>query len=68
MSSDIVTEITSNLLLATAPGNISIAKKDSGFSKESVINVSQILTIDKSVLVEKVGKLSDKKYRYLMRA
>lgn len=57
----IVAIVTSNLRLANAPGNISITKKDSGLSKESVINVSQILTIDKSFLVEKIGRLSDKK-------
>ncbi|MBU0655694.1 MAG: type II toxin-antitoxin system PemK/MazF family toxin [Gammaproteobacteria bacterium] len=57
----IVATITSNLRLATAPGNISIAKRDSGLSKESVINVSQILTIDKSFLIEKVGRLPEKK-------
>jgi mRNA interferase MazF len=47
--------------LANAPGNISIAKRDSGLLKESVINVSQVLTINKSFLVEKVGRLPDKK-------
>ncbi|EIJ33140.1 type II toxin-antitoxin system PemK/MazF family toxin [Thiothrix nivea] len=57
----IVAIVTSNLRLANAPGNISIAKRDSGLSKESVINVSQILTLDKSFLVEKVGRLPDKK-------
>jgi mRNA interferase MazF len=57
----IVAVVTSNLRLANAPGNISIAKKDSDLSRESVINVSQILTIDKSFLIEKVGRLPDKK-------
>ncbi|MEZ5476866.1 MAG: type II toxin-antitoxin system PemK/MazF family toxin [Thiolinea sp.] len=57
----IVAIVTSNLRLTNAPGNISIAKRDSGLSKESVINVSQILTLDKSFLVEKVGRLPDKK-------
>ena len=57
----IVAIVTSNSRLAKAPGNIPIAKRDSALSKESVINVSQILTIDKSFLVEKAGRLPDKK-------
>jgi mRNA interferase MazF len=61
----IVAIVTSNLRLANAPGNISIAKRDSGLLKESVINVSQILTLDKSFLVEKVGRLPDKKISVL---
>lgn len=57
----IVAVVTSNLRLANAPGNISLAKRDSDLSKGSVINVSQLLTIDKSFLIEKVGRLPDKK-------
>ena len=50
--------ITSNLHLADAPGNIKINKKHSKLAKDSVINVSQILTIDKGFLTEKVSKLN----------
>ncbi len=57
----IVAVVTSNLRLANAPGNISLSKKDSGLAKESVINISQILTIDKSFLTEKISRLPDKK-------
>jgi mRNA interferase MazF len=57
----IVAVITSNLRLANAPGNFHISEKESGLSKESVVNVSQILTLDKLFLSEKVGKLSPKK-------
>lgn len=56
----IVAVITSNLRLANAPGNFSISKRDSKLAKESVINVSQLLTIDKSFLIEKVSTLSNK--------
>jgi mRNA interferase MazF len=49
--------ITSNLGLANAPGNISLSKKDSGLPKDSVINVSQIITIDKRYLTEFVKKI-----------
>ena len=55
----IVAVITSNLRLAEAPGNFSVSKKDSGLAKESVVNVSQLLTLDKSFLVEKSKKMSE---------
>ena len=57
----IVAVITSNLRLAEAPGNFSVSKKDSGLSKESVVNISQLLTLDKSFLVEKSKKIPELK-------
>lgn len=53
----IVAVITSNLALAEAPGNVRIGKSDSGLSKPSVVNVSQVLTIDRAVLTERVRAL-----------
>ena len=49
--------ITSNLALADAPGNIKLSKRSSKLGKESVINVSQIITIDKHFLTERISKL-----------
>jgi len=55
----IVAVITSNLNLANAPGNIKLGTTRSiGLKKESVVNVSQIITLDKSYLTENVGKLN----------
>ncbi|MEW6519690.1 MAG: type II toxin-antitoxin system PemK/MazF family toxin [Thermodesulfobacteriota bacterium] len=54
----IAVAITSNIRLAAAPGNILLSAKNSKLPKESVINVSQIITIDKSFLTEKVHTLS----------
>ncbi len=55
----LVAVVTSNLDLAKAPGNIKLgATKNIGPRKESVINVSQVITLDKSYLTEKTGKLS----------
>lgn len=54
----IILSITSNIRLAELPGNILISKKESGLPKESVINVSQITTIDKNWLEDKVGSIS----------
>ncbi len=61
----LVAIITSNLHLAGAPGNFKISKKESGLSKESVVNISQLLTLDKSFLTEKAGKLSPNKTIHL---
>ena len=49
--------ITSNLRLAQAPGNVFLPQKLTGLPKDSVANVSQIVTMDKSFLTEKVGAL-----------
>ena len=57
ISTILVVVVTSNLELAQAPGNVRISKTDSSLSKASVVNVSQILTIDRQFLTERVGKL-----------
>jgi mRNA interferase MazF len=60
----IVATVTSNLALAEAPGNVRIAKSDSGLPQPSVVNVSQLITLDRSILTAKVkalpGALLDK--------
>lgn len=58
MATVIVLSITSNTRLADMPGNILIGREESGLPKESVINVSQITTIDRSWLENKVGSVS----------
>lgn len=54
----IVAIVTSNLALAEAPGNVHISKSDSGLSKVSVVNVSQVLTLDRKLLTKRVRPLS----------
>ena len=49
--------LTSNLRLVDAPGNVLIPAKASGLPKDSVVNVSQIVTIDRDFLSEPAGKL-----------
>jgi mRNA interferase MazF len=49
--------LTSNLRLADAPGNVVVSRGESGLPRDSVVNVSQILTVDRSHLVERAGKL-----------
>ena len=50
--------LTSNLRWADAPGNVLLAAQATGLPKDSVANVSQIVTLDRSLLVRQVGKLS----------
>jgi mRNA interferase MazF len=54
----IIVAITSNLRLATAPGNVFLPATESRLPKDSVINVSQIMTLDKSMLDEYVDRIS----------
>jgi mRNA interferase MazF len=53
----IVVVVTSNLKLAQAPGNVLLPRKATGLSKDSVANVSQVITIDKSFLTERTGNI-----------
>jgi mRNA interferase MazF len=50
--------LTTNLRLATAPGNVLLSAASTGLEAESVANVSQIVTIDRSLLTDLVGDLS----------
>ena len=52
--------ITTNLRLADAPGNVRLAARESGLPKDSVANVSQIITVDKTFLVEKCGQVGER--------
>lgn len=50
--------ITSNIDLAQAPGNVALTPKQSHLNRKSVVNVSQIVTLDKRHLTERVGRLT----------
>lgn len=49
--------LTSNLRLLDAPGNVLLPAKATGLPKDSVVNVSQIVTLDRSFFVERVGRV-----------
>lgn len=59
----IVAAITSNVELARAPGNVRLDAKQSRLQKESVVNVSQLATLDRRILTERVGPLSEELMR-----
>lgn len=53
--------LTSNVRWAGAPGNVPLSSLATGLPKDSVANVSQIVTLDKTLLAERAGKLPKKK-------
>jgi mRNA interferase MazF len=57
----LVCPLTSNLKRASAPGNVLLEKKESHLPKPSVVNVSQVFTVDKERLDEYVGTVSSKR-------
>jgi mRNA interferase MazF len=57
----VVAVITSNLQRAAAPGNVEISERDSGLPRRSVVHVSQILSIDRGDLLERVGSLPSRR-------
>lgn len=58
--------VTSNLARAKAPGNLLLRKGEANLPRPSVVNVSQVVTVDKSVLREKIGTLSRQKVREIV--
>ncbi len=52
--------VTSNLKLSNAPGNVLLKAKDSGLPRDSVLNISQVITVDKKFIKQKVKRLSNK--------
>ena len=56
-----VCSVTSNLKLGAAPGNVTLRKGEAGLTKQSVVNISQIYTVDKSDLAKRIGSLSPKR-------
>lgn len=57
ISTTVVCLITSNLSHARSPGNVPLQRGDANLPKESVVNVTQLLTVDRMELVERIGKL-----------
>ena len=58
--------VTSNRKWAEAPGNVLLGAQQTGLAKESVANVSAIVTLDKRVLTERVGRLPAAKLRLIL--
>lgn len=59
----VVAAITSTTQLAAAPGNVLLSRRSVGLGRASVVNVSQIVTLDKSFLTDRVGRLPPARLR-----
>ena len=58
--------LTSNLRWADAPGNVALSTRLTGLPKDSVANVSQIVTVDRELLTGRVGKLPRTKLELIL--
>lgn len=58
--------MTSNLKWADAPGNVLLEAKATGLDRSSVANVSQVVTVAKSTLADRVGRLSSAKLQLII--
>ena len=56
----VVVPLTSNLRWADAPGNVLLTTRQTGLPRDSVANVSQIVSIDRDVLEDRTGRLRDR--------
>ena len=61
----VVVALTSNMALKSAPGNLALSRRTTGLPRQSVANVSQVLTLDKRVLTEKAGRVDASTMREL---
>jgi mRNA interferase MazF len=62
----VVCALTSNLKRAKAPGNVLLDKGEANLPKKSVVNISQIFTVNKSDLSEKLGSLSRERFNQVL--
>lgn len=62
----VVCVLTSNVKRAQAPGNVLLDKGEAGLPKRSVVNVSQVFTVDKRDLHGKIGALSSRRMRQVL--
>ncbi len=58
INTSVVAAITSNLRLAAMPGNVRLRKREANLPRPSVVNVTQLRTVDRERLTELVGRLS----------
>jgi mRNA interferase MazF len=66
IATTVVVPLTSNPRLAAAPGNVALAATRTGLPKDSVANVSQIVSVDRSILSERVGQLLEADLRRIL--
>ncbi len=62
----VVCSLTSNIKRSKAPGNVTLRKGEANLPKKSVVNITQIFTVNKSDLSEKIGTLSKKRITQIL--
>lgn len=62
----VVCALTSNLKRGEAPGNVLLKKGEANLKKDSVVNITQLVTVDKTDLVERIGTLSPIRVRQII--
>ena len=62
----VVCALTTNLKQAQAPGNVTLNKGEANLAKKSVVNISQVVTVNKSDLKDKIGSLSSKRTKEII--
>ena len=62
----VVCAVTSNLKRASAPGNVLLDRREANLSRRSVVNVSQIFTVDRAQLGKKIGAVSPGRIREIL--
>lgn len=66
LSTTVCVALTSNLKWAAAPGNVPLDAHTTGLPRDSVANVSQLVTLDRNILTERVGALPQKKIELIL--
>ena len=61
ISTVVLCAITSNLKWSSAPGNVRLRRGEANLPSSSVVNISQVLTVNKSDLIQKIGQLSKRR-------
>ncbi|MCW7462528.1 type II toxin-antitoxin system PemK/MazF family toxin [Leptospira limi] len=60
INSIIVVPLTTNMHLAKAPGNVMLTRKETNLSKDSVVNISQIVSLDRERFISRASELKSK--------
>jgi mRNA interferase MazF len=62
----VMCSLTSNLKRGLSPGNVVLKKGEADLSQKSVVNITQIYTINKNDLCEKIGKVNSKRIKEII--
>lgn len=64
----VVATMTSNVRLSDVPGNVFVARGRTGMPKDSVANLSQLFTVDRGTLENRIGRLTTRQMQHVDRA